>query len=150
MKFFTPEWASGQLSDDEFDAAPSQYSVHLANLQLPGEAEALSRTNLHDALVVAVRSSADALALVLVTGDLQRGYFETTIIYTGSERSSVTLSLLERSVGNTEVEVIADEVDRGEGHFLHRLLFSSLDQAEVRFSSVSLAHLPRRSRDLMV
>jgi hypothetical protein len=150
MKFFTREWATGELSDEEFDATPSRYSAHLTELNLEGSVEELSRTNLHDALALLVRSSAETLALGLVTGDLQRGYFETTITYVGAKLSSATLSLLQRTVRNTEAEVIADEVDRAERAFVHRFLFSSLGEAEIRFSSVSIAHSSRHSRDLAV
>jgi hypothetical protein len=150
MKFFTLEWATGELPDDEFDATPSRYAAHLTELNLEENVEELSRTNLHDALVLSVRSSAENLSLGLVTGDLQRGYFETTITYVGANLSTASLSLLQRAAGDTEVQVIADEVDRAERAFVHRFLFSSFAEAEIAFTSVSIAHSSRHSRDLAV
>ena len=35
MRFFTKEWLSGELTDEAFEAMPTEYRLHLAALRLP-------------------------------------------------------------------------------------------------------------------
>jgi hypothetical protein len=142
MKFFTREWASGELSDDDFESAADRYTQHLRELNLPSNVRALAATNLHDGQVKSVLYAPRELLVSLMTGDLQRGYFETTISYGDPVTWGATITLLEFAAAGADIEALEHELDRLEGRFVHSILFSSHEEAVITFSDVSVVHVP--------
>jgi hypothetical protein len=146
MKFFTREWATGGLSDDEFESVAKRYQDHLERLDLPAEVFRLANVDLHDGVVNRVEEAAEELELTFVTGDQQGGYFETIITYANPLAWGATMTFLQFAAGNSEYEVLEHEVDRLGSSFIHHVLFSSNDEAAIVFSSVAVTQIPRSSR----
>jgi hypothetical protein len=144
MKFFTAEWATGELSDEDYEAAIPAYAEHLSSLSLPVDLEPLAATNLHDAVVEAIERHGDTLTLSLVTGDLQQGYSSTRIRYRGFE---VIGDSKELESTDQEPEIIYDEIDRLQDRYVHRLLLSTYTHVEVTFDSVVVQTSPRATRE---
>ena len=114
MQFFTREWLSGELTDAAFEAVPNAYRLYLARLRLPPEVLALSEADIHDGLLLDVKHSPQItqLTLVLRCGDLQRGYFDLQIEYSGAVLDGGSLSTLQRATQNPNDEFLYHEVDR--------------------------------------
>ena len=148
MKFFTPEWATGVLTDEEFESTEDRYSDYLSDLNLPAEVLSLAKTDLHDGLVERVHEASGTLTVTLVSGDLQRGYLETTITYEAPLAWGANVTLLQFAAKGSDLEVIEHEVDRHDSGFVHRILFSSHEEIEIAFSSASVSQRPRESRQL--
>lgn len=70
MKFFTRDWANGELDDDQAESAFDRYAAYVKQLHLPPAEEALANTSLHDALMEGVRIDHESITLMLITGDL--------------------------------------------------------------------------------
>lgn len=142
MKFFTEDWATGELSDEEFDAVPTRYAEYISALELPTDVLALDRTDLHDGLIENVSTSGDSAVVKLVTGDQQQGYFTTEISYV--VRDLFVAESLSKFV-DADIELLHTEVDRIDSAFVHRLLFSTYEHVEIPFESVVVRQLPRKS-----
>ena len=72
MKFFTPDWHSGDLPDSESDTIVARYWAHLAGLALPpGQHQLANDVHLHDALMEEVR---DDVEPGTITNEIQKGY----------------------------------------------------------------------------
>jgi hypothetical protein len=144
MKFFTAEWATGELSDEEHEAAIPAYAKHLSSLSLPSDLQLLVDANLHDAVVEAVERRGKSLTLSLVAGDLQRGYSSANITYRGFEFScgSEQLEWTEEAP-----EILYDEIARLHDRYVHRLLLSTYAHVEITFDSVVVSTAPRATRE---
>jgi hypothetical protein len=155
MRFFTKEWLTGALPDADFDTAPKAYQQYLATLQLPSDAIALSRADIHDALVLDVKfdPSRRHLVLRLRSGDLQRGYSDIHIAYSEAAIDSVSLGHLRQVMQPPRKELLQDEVDRIERRLEHRLIFEnqtiprSFTEVSVLFAAVAIHSQPVRGRD---
>ena len=148
MRFFTREWATGELTDEEYDAAFPAYASALAALDLPSDAARLAETDLHDGILERLSSDDSRLSLSFITGDLQQGYFSTLIVYSGCVPSTQALEKLRAFVGQPRIELLYSEVDRDGESFMHRMLFSTYDDVEVRFTSVDTTQSGRADRSL--
>jgi len=146
MKFFTAAWATGELPDEEHEAAIPAYARNLSSLCLPTHLQPLVDADLHDALVEAVERQGDTLTLSLIAGDLQRGYHSTSITYRGFELV-VGSEQLESGVEEEATEILYDEIDRYQDRYVHRLLFSTYTHAEISFDSVAVHMSPRQTRE---
>lgn len=144
MRFFTQEWADGELSDEDFEQMSSDYESYLLQLSLPVGGHRLAQMNLHDGLVREVSGSTESLRLLLTTGDLQNGYRRTTICYNGGDclLASFNLKHIE-----TDTEVIADELDAVGDGFVHRLLFADGKEVHIPFRDVSVTEEPAAERE---
>jgi hypothetical protein len=147
MKFFTKAWATGELPDEEFEAAIPLYRTYVASLALPDDAGALEATNIHDGMLERLNCTTSELSLVLITGDLQHGYFDTTITYLTNGLAASTVESLRSFVGRTDEELIYAEVDREGTDFVHRLLFSTYEDLDIPFKSVAIRQSPRGFRE---
>jgi len=81
-----PRMAPWRTYDEAFDAVPEAYRLHLASLRLPEHLTALAQADLHDAYVLEVNEAPRAarVRLRLRCGDLQRGYADVNIEYSGA------------------------------------------------------------------
>src|SRR4051794_10073961 len=83
MEWFTRDWATGQLSDEEHAARLREYAAHLnaVGRDLTNGAEFLIEENLHDAQIHGATATPASIRLVLLAGDLQTGYRRVEITY---------------------------------------------------------------------
>lgn len=140
MRFFTRAWLNGDLTDAEFDASLEEYQQHISLIvnKLP---ETLARfavtVPLHDGWVLRVVTGdvLNAVRLVLRAGDLQRGYCDVELSYSGVSLFSTTPDV-DEIAGNDEFMIVADEVDicQSAGIFEHRFMLSPHGAMVVRFS----------------
>jgi hypothetical protein len=145
MKFFTKEWAAGDLSDEDFERVPSNYAQHVEALAIPPDVVDLDRTSLHDGILERILATDDSLVLSFITGDLQQGYFETSIRYQTRDAAAAARGL-QALIEYQAVELIYAEVDRLDSHFVHRLLFASHEEVAIPFTSVLVGQSPRPDR----
>src|SRR3954463_326227 len=99
MRFLTPDWHRGELTDDEARSAETAFEMHhaaFATADSEGIRELAAGQSLHDALVVSVTvdRSRHRIDLVLLAGDQQRGYFERRIMYDEAALDWVDTTLL--------------------------------------------------------
>ena len=148
MRFFTREWLSGELTDAAFDAVPAAYRLYLATLRLPPDVLALSEVDLHDGLMLDIKYAPESeqLHLYLRCGDLQQGYFDLYINYSGACLDDPSLSILRHAMQAPKAEFLYDEVDRAGDHFEHQFILSSRDEACVSFTTVTVSSHFVRSR----
>lgn len=136
MKYFTPAWHRGDLTDEASGRAFGDYQRHLAGLlpNLPPEVRMLAaRVNIHDGLLweVAVNLELGTLRLTLRCGDLQVGYFDLELEYEQVDLiPELTEALRKLAVARLNLpksrssnSALYDEVDRNYAFVVHRILF---------------------------
>lgn len=142
MKYFTQEWASGVLPDEEWQNIPLKYEQHLHSIldRLPESIKELANnTNLHDGLIrrILVNRKNKTIAIELRCGDLQCGYFDIDMEYSGVNFETADLVNLAKIARDRNTELLYDEVDIGEnGNYVHRILFHPLNEISIIFSTL--------------
>ncbi|PCI91631.1 hypothetical protein COB11_08285 [Candidatus Aerophobetes bacterium] len=151
MKYFTEDWHTGKLTDSQTNKSLKEYSQHLDTIynDLPFVLKALSRNlPLHDGRILSVcyHSSNRKLVLNGIFGDLEIGYFSLRISYL--ELFSFESNYLEAIKEKPFLEILSDEIDiTVDSQYLHRILFSSYDEIEIQFSSLSIELSEADSKD---
>jgi len=141
LKFFTRGWIHGDMTDEEAAAVTPAYARHLEAIDLPQPVRDLAGLNPHDAYVLDVdhEPSASTLRLRLRCGDLQTGYFDTFVHFTGVTIHPVHLAVLVGARRPAEFEILYDEVDRvGAAAFEYALLFDPVGEVTFQFGDVAL------------
>jgi hypothetical protein len=151
MKFFSPAWHRGHLSDHEAARAPAEYETHIERLvpPLPAAGRRFVREiSLLDGLTRSLSVERDTLDLVFRAGDQQVGYFDARLRYTGAELTSDSESFLRAIVGDRNVDLLYDEFDSaGDGkEWIHRFLFWPYHEICVRFAGFDLEITPAARR----
>ncbi len=152
MKFFSREWASGEMCDSEGDEMIVAYERHIDHVatRLPASARCLARElNLHDGLIrrVTYDKAGRELRLELRCGDNQLGYFDLDLTYLGAILDRSDVAVLREVARDAETELWYDEVDLAEeGMFLHRMLFYPARECEIMFRGLGLRVIPRDDR----
>ena len=126
MNYFTPEWHRGDV--DEHPA--KKYRAHLVPLlrQWPTPVRMLANSiSLHDGLIRKFTwdTQEAALFLRLRCGDLQVGYFDLDLHYSGVVHSPLDRAWLLALSANKTSSALCDELDEEDGRFVHRILFIS-------------------------
>ena len=81
-------------------------------------------------------------------GDLQEGYYDLDLRYGDIDTESTDLNGLLTSANNAQVEVLYDEIDRGEGQqWVHRILLWPYREVCIVFGRLGLHLEPRESRE---
>jgi len=152
MKFFTPAWCSGRLSDDESEAAVAAYASHFETLRrfLPAEfVERAWNIGLHDAPVrrIVVHRGSSEVVLDLRDGHLQCGYSDLDIVFERVSIELLNVVLLRGLAEDVNTELLYEEVDVDESNrYVHRLLFwvgpqyatKPYREIEIRFKGISM------------
>jgi hypothetical protein len=142
LKFFTPEWHGGKMSDEDAERIPAAYEAYIRSLNpsLPDDALRLVHDiSLHDGLLRRMRRGSGMLEVVIRAGDQQTGYFDAELTYSGAEVSPPEERFLESVVGRRDVELLYDEFDAlGSVHWTHRILFWPYREVSVRFAAFAL------------
>ena len=111
MQFFTAEWAFSQLDVAEADNVVERYSDHLATFDQNGQVYRFATTvGLNDAYLdrLVVDSAAGRIDLLLLTGDVQVGYWRTTLSY-GAAQIAHGQTVLARGLSSRPTEIWYDE-----------------------------------------
>ncbi len=151
MKYFTREWATGELSDEEAERIVSDYWAYIDTLlpSLPPAVAALARDiNLHDGLIhrVLVQPEQKQLELGLRCGDLQVGYFDLDLTYSEVRLDLLDIPFLQRCAQSRQAEVLYDEVDWEDGNYVHRILFWPEGEIAIVFRELQVVRTPRANR----
>ncbi len=153
MKYFTEEWAYGDMSDAMVDKTCSDYLQHIENLLpfLPKSIAILARdTNLHDGLIkhCIINYSECNMNLVLRCGDLQVGYFDLNLSYLGVDFKKSNILNLRKLTKDPNTGIGYDEIDKIRTNiFIHRILFWNYKEIEIVFSSLELERIPKSCRE---
>ena len=147
-----------RADDAHYDAVLTAYEAHLATLDQGGAVATFATSiSLNDAWFnkLTIDSKARTVTLLLLTGDLQTGYWRTTLIYAGAEVVEGE-SVLRAAVGNAAVEIWYDEFVCEGGQMSHGVLLTSTDGAfeadageyRIAFSAFSWSQEPVPGRVL--
>jgi hypothetical protein len=114
LKFFTRNWVNGDMGEEEFDAVPLAYRRHLDALDLPGSVRELAELGPHDAYILDVvqKPLLGTVNVRLRCGDLQAGYFDALLNFSGVTIQPVDAETLAGAIHPAHFEVLYDEVDR--------------------------------------
>jgi hypothetical protein len=123
MRWFSREYVTGGLSDDEW-ARREDYSRHLNAIGSElgdGAEELIATVQLHDAQVQEWGTRDGDFQLRVLTGDLQRGYEELTLVYRDAELIGAAVDDFNAwRLDQPGVELVEDEVDiTGDGRYEH-------------------------------
>lgn len=137
------------MSDAETERVPSMYEAHLAALgpRLPNGAWRLqTEVSLHDGLLRTVERAANRFEMVVRAGDNSTGYFDARLSYDDVSLSSADEQFLRNAVGRRDVELLYDEFDAADTHWVHRFLFWPYHEVSVHFGAFTLAVTPAPKR----
>jgi hypothetical protein len=152
MQWFTREWASGGLSDSEWEERSEGYASHLKSIrgQLGDGTEALvADVNLNDAQVKSWSFEPDGSFLLdAVIGDLQVGYETVTLRY----GCAVTVPDAERvdalELKEPHTELWYDEIDvTADGRYLHSILIHPAGELQISFEVLEVHRAAASSTD---
>jgi hypothetical protein len=153
MRYFTRRWCTGALNDEKVVRAAAEYAKYVDAFDppLPAALRSLTRSiSVHDGRIrrLMLDRHRNRLRLELRCGDLSEGYFDLTLEYRGVDANSGEAAVLAALARDTTVEALHDEIDRvGGGRYVHRILFSSMDEVVVEFDELALRVEPRRGRE---
>jgi hypothetical protein len=147
MRWFTRDWATGVLSDEEWSRRRQEYADHLNRIGADlrdGAEELVATVNLHDAQVKEWRyAPGTEFVMIVLAGDLQRGYEWLTLRYAGAEMIGASEDDLRGwNLDGAGSEIICDEIDRVSGHYEHRLLIWPRGEFGLRFSALAVESRP--------
>jgi hypothetical protein len=152
MKYFTKEWFSGDLTDQEAEKVKYQYWNYInsiySNLFFP--LKLLSKQiNLHDSVIteICINEKNSSLILNMISGDLETGYFSLQISYNQVE--NIKKKSFDCIDFSKSVEILSDEIEKlTEKRFSHKILFSSKEEIDIHFGNIAIkiADAPDKSR----
>jgi hypothetical protein len=149
VRFFTKAWHGGEMRDAEAERVASAYEAHLSALgpRLPNDARRLwTDVSLHDALLRTVERTANGFELLFRAGDNSTGYFDARLSYDDVTVSPSDEQFLRNALGRRDVELLYDEFDAADTHWVHRFLFWPYHEVSVHFGAFTLAVTPARGR----
>ena len=140
MKYFTKEWCFGDLDDDVVEERLEKYREYIKNIYsgLPFVLKILAKDlNLHDGIIKKITYSNTKFMLEGIFGDLQIGYFFLKIKYLNI--FPIFNSHLISVFKNKTLEILSDEIEIvQEGHYIHKLLFSTKQEIEIAFKDLAI------------
>jgi hypothetical protein len=144
MQWFTREWREGALSDEEWQRRLDDYAIHSAALRihLPPEQTWLLDLDLHDGQVQSWQQSDGQFAMVLLTGDLQRGYRLTSLHYFDAHLTDADNEDLNELLLGGRSELLCDEVSQVGELLEHRFLFDPMGEFGVKFRRATVSYAP--------
>jgi hypothetical protein len=141
LKFFTPAWVHADMTDAEAGEVSRAYGRHVEGLNLPKPVRDLANLNPHDAYILDVGHLPDAreLHLRLRCGDLQVGYFDALLDFSGAAIRPDDVTVLLEARRPAAFEVLYDELDRaGIEDFEYRLLLHPVGEVAIVFRDVAV------------
>jgi hypothetical protein len=149
LKFFTRGWVHGDMTDEDAESVAPAYWQHLDAIDLPQTVRNLATLNPHDAYILDVENEphANFLRLRLRCGDLQVGYFDASLSFSGVTIAPEQAAILANARRPAEIEILYDEIDCAEsGAFEYRLLLHPVGQVAFYFTDVAIARHPVADR----
>ena len=147
MRWFTSEWASGELTDEEWEGRRQAYATHLSAIEHElrnGAEELIASVYLHDAQILNATTDGATFKLRVLAGDLQRGYERLSLVYEDAVTDGDVGSISDADVS----EIIYDEVDLSpDSRFEHRLLLYPEGELCVRFRRLRVERQPASATD---
>jgi len=154
MKYFTRDFICSSLSDEESEQIRTSYHQHI-ELLLPNLPESIAelteKINLHDGLIcrVIVDQKTGKLTMELRCGDLQVGYFDLELAYSGVKFSALDLVALAALVRDRRTEILSDELDIDKDNtYIHRILFYPIGEISIHFESINLNQESKPDRNI--
>lgn len=150
MRLYTKAWVTGQLTDAQWEAVAAAGAMHSFELgqTLPASVLALSTGDgfggFHDAVLISAVEG-PTTTLEFCTGDLQRGYFTVTLVFSEAEVATRGRPL-RRVVRGLFTELLYDELDIVGERFEWRAIYSDYNVVRVRFAEVNVSYVPRPER----
>ena len=156
MKYFSEAWATGGLTDEQYEALSDAYSARIEEIKpqlSPELRELATNISLHDGLVrhIALDRPAQRLSIRLRDGDLQVGYFDVDLDYASVDVNLLDAGVLQAIATDPATELLYDEIDLDRpGRFVHRIIFwpPPMCEIEVVFRGFKVSTKPRPDRDL--
>jgi hypothetical protein len=142
MKFFTKEWHSGELPDDEPDHRCEAYTAHLQSIEsrLPPDLHYLTKAiYLHDGIIISAAAAENVLEIIIQGEHPNSGEFTAQLRYEKAVLSEEDSCFLGRAAGNTAIEILYDEVDESVGRWIHRMLFWPYHEISIEFAGFTVA-----------
>ena len=152
MKYFTRAFAAGDLPDQTYEQAFVDYDEHVRRIlpTLPDALRSLATSvSLHDGKFISalINERERTVRFRLRCGDLQRGYEDVELMYRGVRAIEADVEL-RPVIEDPQTEILYDEIDIGNGTFIHRLLLDPLGEVAVTFEGVVLSITPAADRNL--
>jgi hypothetical protein len=151
MRFYTRDWVTGGLTDEQWRERDIAYTREIENLRpnLPASVALLESGapfgGIHDARVLAFAEN-PAVSLELFTGDLQRGYWEASLVFADASVRVDGGTMSDLVVDPREDPLtclLYDELDRSGNEFAWRVLAWPTIEFEILFSDVAVTWSPR-------
>jgi len=157
MQYFTAAWATGGLDDADLEKAVERYNEHVSAFDQQGQVYSLATTvSLHDAYLdrLVVDSATGLIELLLLTGDLQVGYWRTTLSYR-SARIADGQTVLAHALSRRPTEIWYDEFANNLEGMSHSFLLAprtramrSLGEFRIDFQGFSFSQAKADARIL--
>ena len=153
MKYFSREWHSGDISEGEVGEVRDRYWAFIASISdsLPEPIRELATAvNLHDGLVqeLVVDHQESTVAILLRCGDLQVGYFDVRLVYSGVPTRLLDVAMLKEIASDPESELLYDEGDRSADGYVHRVSFWPYRETQIDFRSLRIARDSKPDRSI--
>jgi hypothetical protein len=116
MRFLTKAWHSGDLSDEDCNAAEVAFLAGRDRIlpQLPSRVQEFVRNvNIHDALVrsICLDHRRASFRLNVRAGDRQRGYIDLDLVCSEVDPLALDIGVVRRIAANPSAEALYDEFD---------------------------------------
>lgn len=154
MEYFTREWALGELSDEEYETVLRTYQASIDAFDHSSTVWRFATTvGLNDAWVDRVEAETGDVRLRLLTGDLQRGYRHTELMYRNA-RVVYGRDALIQAVNNRPTEIWCDEFSGTMPNMVHRFILVEANgvadrgEVHIEFSDFDFSEAPAMSREL--
>ena len=151
MRFFTRDWHSGTMGDEQAALAEVRYATRLAEIQTQLPQALRDRTEsavLHDAQFqrCTVNHRLRLVSFSLIGGDNQVGYRSIDLNYNGVDFSRLALDALRSAVADPDTEILYHELDVEGELFVHRYLAWPYQEFDIYFRDAQLQTSPGAAR----
>ncbi len=142
MKYFTREWCSGGLSDEENDRIWEDYKKYIKDIywKLPFVLKILTNDiSLHDGIIKKTYFyvKEGVLEFSGIFGDLQIGYFGLNIKY--FDVYKMDTAFLKSLFYKEKAEILYDEIEiLPDNKYSHKLIFTNGKEMEIIFNDIEL------------
>lgn len=150
MQYFTKQWMTGGLSDEEWEARSVAYRDRWREIEplfTPGVHALVYGSpfgGFHDAVLIDARHGSD-VRLTFCTGDLQNSYWTVELAFNHASVRTKRRSLA-RIVRGPFTELLYEEIDVDAGGYEWRTTYSDYTVVCIRFSDVRVTYEPRADR----
>lgn len=139
MKYLTKKWATGGLTDDQYESAYKACQAHYKSLQKEANVaiQQLLEINIHDAELREARWRKKNLELFLRIGESQAGYFDAWLIFENAKLDKSVEKLLFSK--KKETELLYDEIHKkSHGRFSYELLIFPYREIAIEFKKAKV------------